>query len=200
MEKLLTTDFIDHYKLTFLADVNISVTTNAKYFEIEDDENRETKLHFEKGAGVAAYKNMEGCNVVVINYDKFITALPHIFQQGLGRCDLIVYTDGLKCFLLNELKNRKPNTKVRSKAIKQLIASLTTLMSVPSIRTYINQYKIRQCCFFNKQVKSPGNLSATIAFNRINTISTKGLKMSISEIELYEFEFYEYSGNQIYDI
>ena len=103
-------------------------------------------------------------------------------------------------FLLNELKDRKPKKKVRTKSISQLVSSLTLIMNVPSISTFANTHRIRHCCFFNKQSMSPPTINAPTAFNRLNTIVTNGLKMSNPAIEAFGFEFWEYSGNQVYNL
>lgn len=198
MKTLLDNDFTAHYGLPVSTITNISLTTNDPYFEIEDDAQKETQLHTTVGSGMAAYSNTPRYAVEIINYDKFITNLPHAFQKGRKRCDLIVYTQTLpQYFLLNELKDRKPKGKVRTKAINQLIDSLTHLMAVSSIVTFIDNYHTKRCCFFNKQAVSPPIIKATSAFNRLNTITTNGLKMSNVTIEAFGFELYEYVGGQV---
>jgi hypothetical protein len=211
METLLRNDFTAHYGLPISATANISISTTAQYFEIEDDENRETQLHFTVGSGMATYRNINSYTAIIINYDKFITGLPHAFQQRKDRCDLIVYTTNQRYFLLNELTDTLPkyvqpymNNKglqvgKMSKATNQFIESLTTLMNVLSIAAFVNTHSSRHCCFFNKQSTSPSNITATIAFGRLNTITTNGLKMSNPAIEAFGFEFWEFSGNQVYN-
>ena len=119
METLLRNDFTAHYGLPISATTNISISTTASYFEVEDDEHKETQLHVMAGSGMAAYRNINGYAAIIINYDKFITGLPHAFQQGKERCDLIIHTTNQRHFLLNELKDRKPKNKVRTKSISQ---------------------------------------------------------------------------------
>lgn len=199
MEKLLRNDFTTYYGLPISATANVSISTTTQYFEIEDDEHKETQLHFIAGSGMAAYRNINRYTATIINYDKFITGLPHAFQQGKERCDLIVHTTNQHYFLLNELKDRKLKTKVRTKSISQLLSSLTLMMNVPSIATFANTHTVRHCCFFNKQSMSPPNITATTAFNRLGTLITGGLKMSNSAIEAFGFEFWEFSGNQVYN-
>jgi hypothetical protein len=198
MEGLLKNDFTSFYHLPISTTSAISFSTNEAYFELEDTDTREVALHITKGGGMAIYRNVNRRNVIIINYDKFVSNLPHDFQEGKRRCDLIVYTDNYQYFLLNELKDRIPNNKVRNKAKSQLKASLRLLIAVPSIQAFINNHTIKQCCYFNKQSTSPPNISATRAFNRINTLSAKGFKMSDSDIESFGFELFEYSGNQEY--
>lgn len=200
MEILLRNDFTTYYGLPISATANISITTTAQYFEIEDDEHKETQLHLIAGSGMAAYKNTNSYTTTIINYDKFITGLPHAFQQGKERCDLIVHTTNLHYFLLNELKDRKPKNKVRTKSISQLLSSLTLIMNVPAIATFANTHTFRHCCFFNKQSMSPPGIKATTAFGRLASLTTGGLRMPNADIEAFGFEFWEYSGNQVYSL
>jgi hypothetical protein len=200
METLLRNDYTINYGLPVSITTDISQTTIATYFEIEDDAARETKLHFIVGNGIANYRNNHGYKVTIVNYDKFVTGLPHFFQQGKKRCDLIVHTDNMQYFLLNELKDKRPHPNVAPKATAQLLDSLTHLMAVPTIETFANTHSIKQCCFFNKQSNSPITINATAAFNRASTISSSGLKMSNADIEAFGFELYEYSGNQVYTL
>ena len=200
METLLKNDLTVHYGLPASTIANISIATNAQYFEIEDDEHREIQLHLTHGNGMAAYRNINNYITTIINYDKFITGLPHTFQQGKERCDLIVHTTNQQYFLLNELKDRKPKAKVRTKSISQLLASLTLIMNVPAITTFVNTHRFRHCCFFNKQSMAPSNLTATVAFNRLGILTTGGLRMSNPAIEAFGFEFWEFSGNQVYNL
>ena len=199
METLLKNDLTAHYGLPASTTANISISTTAQYFEIEDDEHREIQLHLTVGNGMAAYRNINSYTATIINYDKFITGLPHAFQQGKERCDLIVHTTNQQYFLLNELKDRKPKAKVRTKSISQLLASLTLIMNVRAITTFANTHRFRHCCFFNKQSMAPPNLTATIAFNRLGILATGGLRMLNPAIEAYGFEFWEFSGNQVYN-
>jgi hypothetical protein len=182
MKTLLNNDFTSHYGLP-VSSTLISLDTTETYFEIEDDAQKETQLHTTMGGGMAAYKNPNKQKVVIVNYDKFITGLPHAFQQGRERCDLIVFTEtNPRYFLLNELKDRKPRPKVEIKATSQLLVSLTHLMNVPSINAFINNYSIKRCCYFNKKTISPPPINATSAFNRINTIALNGIQMSNPDI------------------
>lgn len=82
METLLKNDFTAHYGLPTSVVATISTYTNAPYFEIEDDEQKEILIHLTVGNGMAKYRNTHEYDVTIINYDKFVTALPHAFQQG----------------------------------------------------------------------------------------------------------------------
>jgi hypothetical protein len=200
METLLRNDFTTYYGLPISVTPNISISTTAQYFEIEDDEHRETQLHFTAGSGMAAYTNQHSYTTIIINYDKFITDLPHAFQQGKERCDLVVYTTNRQNFLLNELKDRNPKNKVRTKSISQLLSSLKLIMAVPAIATFANSHTLRRCCFFNKQSMSPTTITATTAFNRLGSLVSNGLQMQNPDIQALGFEFWEYSGTQVYKL
>jgi hypothetical protein len=197
METLLNNDFTSHYGLP-VSTTLISLDTTETYFEIEDDEQKETQLHTIARSGMAAYKNPNKYKVVILNYDKFMTGLSHAFQQGKGRCDLIVYTETLRYFLLNELKDRIPKPKVKTKATSQLLVSLTHLMNVPSINAFVNIYAVKRCCYFNKKTNSPPTINATSAFNRINTVALNGLQMSNPDIEAFDFQLFEYYGGHVF--
>jgi hypothetical protein len=211
MEKLLRNDFTIHYGLPISGTPNFCINTIAQYFEIEDDLNKETILFFNTGYGTARYQNDNALNIEIINYDKFITGLPASFQQNRDRCDLIVHTiENKQCFLLGELTNTLPkyvqpyvNTQGQNigklaKAKNQFIQSLSDILNVPSIRTFVMTFTKKHCCFFNKQPNPPNNINAITAFNRLNGIAPNGLKMSNASIEAFGFEFWEFSGTQVY--
>ena len=138
--------------------------------------------------------------------------MPTKFRSGKEKCDLIVYDNDNKYFLLNELTNSHPkyvepysNDKgnkpgKRQKAIDQLLSSLTLVKNVPEILDFINLYTNKQCCFFNKQAHAPVTISATVAFNRINTITTTGLQMVNETFAQFDFELWEFSGDQIFTL
>jgi hypothetical protein len=130
-----------------------------------------------------------------------LTGLPNAFQHGKKRCDIIVYTADDSHFILNELKNRNPKPSVLTKATAQLLATLSEIYRVPTIQKFINSFVIKKCCYSNKQAIPPSvTVIATTAFNRINTLVTNGLKLSYPPIEVFGFELYEYSGNQVIDL
>ena len=144
---------------------------------------------------MARFSNPDALTVVIVNYDKFITVLPHRFQNGRKRCDILVSDNGGN-LILGEIKD-SPNVKQhRKKAKKQLFESLTTLIAVPEFLTLANNKTIKKCCYFNKQTDSPALITATTAFNRLSTIFQDGFQMSHLGIEGYGFEFWEYSGAQ----
>lgn len=209
MELLLKNDFTTFYGLPTLNNVEISKVTEEEYFELKDDIQLVYTVH---NQGIAKYSNENAKQVTVINYELFFNSLSAPYIQGKEKCDLIVFDNNNDFFLLNELTdtllkyvNPYTNTKgsqqgKRYKAIAQLLSSLSFMISVPSIRVFINSYQFRYCCFFNKQPTAPAILNATTAFNRLGTLTNKGFKMSVPEIEQHGFEFWEYSGNQIFEL
>jgi hypothetical protein len=198
METLLNNDFLAHYGLPPIAAVtNIHQSTNQIYFEIEDDANGEIQIHTTTGSGQAVYKNPKQYTVDIINYDKFITKLPHQLQEHKGRCDLIVCVSE-RYFLLNELKNRDPSGNFREGAKRQLLASLMLLMAVPTIQNYANTCAKKRACIFNKQTSAPPPINAISAFNRITTHTPNGIPLSNQFIESFGFELYEYTGGQCF--
>ena len=196
MNYLLRNDFTTHYNLCVSVSANFTIETDYDYFEIEDTTARELVVHTSRNRGAAKFSNTDKLNIVIANYDKFITSLPYAFQHGKERCDMILSCNTNRYFILGELKDRKPKTKVRTKAKNQLIASLQLLIAVPNIYTLICSKAIKRCCFFNKQSNSPASLTATRAFNRLSSVFSDGFQMSEPVIESLGFEYFEYSGSQ----
>jgi hypothetical protein len=195
MEDLLRNDFTTHYGLPVCIEPNLVIETDEAYFEIEDTIAREIAIHTIVGQGMARFSNPAKLKITISNYDKFVTSLPHQFQNGRKRCDIVVYDDE-KYFILGEIKDSPNIKKHRKKAKKQLFESLTTLTAVTQILVSINLRSVKRCCYFNKQTSSPALITATTAFNRLSTIFVDGFKMSHSEIEGQNFEFWEYLGGQ----
>ena len=209
METLLRNDFTTHYGLHLATIANISANTAAAYFELKDDN---TLIYFINGQGIAKYSNLNSKNISVINYETFFNSLSPIFIQNKEKCDLIVYDNDQQYILLNELTNTLPKyidqyinirglqPGKRQKAMSQLLSTLTLIMNVPTIAVFANVHTFRHCCFFNKQSISPPTITATTAFNRLSTLVTGGLRMPNPAIEAFGFEFWEYSGNQVYNL
>jgi hypothetical protein len=195
MENLLKNDFINHHSLPACT-INIAQNICHTYFEI-DDVARNLIVHTTPSNGMVKYENPHSKEVVIIDYDGFLTSTPTAFQNGKERCDVIVHTTNeTSYFILNELKNRIPKTKVLTKAISQMIATLNELHTVPAIVSFISNFTVKKCCYCNTQSTAPNPLIVTTAFNRLATISTNGLKLSNIAIENFGFELWEYTGNQ----
>ncbi len=209
MEALLKQDFTTHYGLPEATIEHIAASTSAPYFELKDDQ---TLVYTTIGQGVAKYSNENTLTLTVINFESFFNSLSPSFIHRKEKCDLIVHDNNSKYILLNELTDTLPhyvtpyiNTRgsqpgKRQKARAQLLSTLTLLMNVPIIATFVSKHTFRHCCFFNKQAMSPPILTATTAFNRLGSIRKGGLKMSNPSIEAFDFEFWEYSGNQVYQL
>lgn len=209
METLLRNDFTAHHGLPKATITNISANTNAPYFELKDDN---ILIYTTDSQGVAKYFNVNSIEITVINYEKFFNSLPPAFTHGKEKCDLIVHDNNQQYILLNELTDTRPvyvtpytnnqgqQLGKRQKAISQLLSSLTLIMNVPAIAAFANAHTFRHCCFFNKQSMSPPTISATTAFGRLATLTTGGLRMSNPATEAFGFQFWEYSGNQVYKL
>ena len=201
MEQLLKKNYTTHYRLPQSSVANIYQETDAVYFEITDDNNKETQISFSPNSGQAVYQNPNQYLIGIINYDKFVTSLPQYFQDNRRRCDLLIYTVLQPCyFLLNELKDANP-VYGASKATLQLEKSLTDLLAVPEIKDFINKFSVKKCCFFNKRELHPLPLiNAESAFNQPNTIENipqNGFIMQNTIMESFGFTHHIfYGGNQ----
>ncbi|GHV93099.1 hypothetical protein AGMMS50268_36020 [Spirochaetia bacterium] len=199
MENLLRDAFTRFYGLPHSDTPDIAIQTNDPYFGVGEDYHHETQICPAIDSGIARYSNTQSLQIIIINYDKFLSNLPHRFQQNKKRCDLIVYSQGGQDFLLNELKDKNPEFDgVREYAITQLVCSLALLMEVPEISEFAHGYPIGRCCYFNKKEEVIVSIIAVDAFNQLNTLNKKGFKLSNPEIESLRFELFEYSGSVEY--
>ncbi|PJJ08164.1 hypothetical protein CLU83_1411 [Flavobacterium sp. 1] len=200
MDSLLKNDFTSFHQLP-ISILNIRQDTILPYFELEDIDTVLT-LSSIKDSGTAKYTNPNNLEVIIIDYDTFLTSLSHRFRQGKSRCDAIVYTQNKSYFLLNELKNRKivnenAFEEVLSGAISQMLKTLTLIKSVPSIDTFINPFTQKRCCYCNKQSINPSPIiDAPNAFNRLNNLAPDGIEMEHSEINALGFQLFQYTGAQ----
>ena len=196
MEDLLLIHFVAHYGVAAPTIVNFILETDSQYFEIDDSLTRDLDVTFTRNSGTAKFQNNSKLKLSIANYDKFVTQLPAAFQTGRKRCDFLMSGDAADFFIIGELKDRIPKSKVRSDAKKQIISTLQTILSVPAFHNYINSKLTKRSIYFNKQATAPSILTATTAFGRLPNLFPDGFKMSAPVIEGYGFEFYEYSGNQ----
>ena len=195
MENLLKNDYTAHYGITTSSINNISLHTNAAYFELEDDDKQGIRLYEGANMGTAIFNNSGRKEITIINYDKFVTSLPNHFQRNRARCDVIVYTRNEKSYyLLGELKDANIK-KGRKDAKRQLKRSLNDLSAVVSISGFISGFGVRRCCIFNKRLRCPEEIDAVRAFNRLQTIIPGGMKLNCSAIEIHGFELWEYLGD-----
>ncbi|MFN8714283.1 MAG: hypothetical protein ACK5Z2_15650 [Bacteroidota bacterium] len=202
MENLIIEPFLRHYGLnsTDFPVLNFVQKTNELSFEIEDiSTNKELVVHTTPNAGMARFSNADKMVVYILNYDKFLSATPFSVQEGIGRCDAILYTADKTHFLFAEIKDRNPDSKnFRKKARKQLIASLTLISGITVIGVDLNHFTNKRCGIFNKQSNSPSPINAVSAFNRISRLTTSGMKRSDTIIEQLGFELWIFMGNQTY--
>lgn len=200
METLFNTYFLAHYSLNVPAVANIHQTTNEKYFEVEDSPVGELVIQLVRGTGVAKINNPNCALFEFVNYDKFLTALPELFNSGKKRCDMIFRCESKSIFALAELKDSMNAQNHRKHAKKQLLESLQLIEPVPEINQDFTKYTRRICCYFNKSNPSPVILNASVAFGRLNLLFQSGIRQSASKIEALGFEFYEFDGNQVLSI
>lgn len=209
MESLLKNELTAYYQLPNTIPPVITATTAADYFELKDDN---IIIYNTVGAGIAKYNNRSLLKVKVINYECFFNSLSTGFIQHKEKCDLIIYDDKEQHFILNELTDTLPKyilpyTNVKGhqlgkkqKAISQLLSTLNIIMNVPAIKSFVNKHNFKDCCFFSKQSMAPSIITATTAFNRVNTVASNGLQMPNPTIEAHGFRFWEYYDNQVYNL
>lgn len=192
MKKLLENDFSYHYGLGVSGFVAVVSTTDVG-FSLKDD----TVLIYPLVDGIARYENPKRKEVNVINYESFFKSLPQPFQDNKDNCDLIVFTSDNQHFLLNELTvTKKKKGKKRTKAAKQMLQVLKLITAVPAISSFINQYTVKQCCYFNQKPQAPQPIKCVNAFNRMSELSNS--EMLHLEIKKLGFDFAEFSGGRPY--
>lgn len=136
MNQLFLNDYISHFNLTNPSNTNIYISCQQAYFEIKDDSNKNLSIHSQSNIGEAKIANPNHQLIEIINYDKFVSSLDANFQYKRKRCDLMMSSN--QNFILGELKDRQSIRDARKKAKKQLLESLTDVLSVPQIESYIN--------------------------------------------------------------
>lgn len=70
--------------------------TNLESFDLID--KKETSVQG-KGTGCVTYKNEKRYKLFIINYENYINSLPKRAQQGIKRCDFLIYSENKKIFL-----------------------------------------------------------------------------------------------------
>jgi hypothetical protein len=220
MKDLLEKDFINHYNrcpnLPVKKDeINIShYSVDDISFEIKDNAGKKDSDGNDI-YGIARYSNPDKLEINIINYEEFIKPLPPRIKNtndiGKSVCDFIVYSANNQYFLLNELTNTAlefineyKNSKGKQegklvKAQRQLEHSLKSITNVPTIHSYIQQFRIKHCCFFNSYTKIISDINAEEAFNQLDEIeNSEPTILSNEAIEKLGFEFLVFSGNQTY--
>lgn len=209
MKSLLENEFVAHYNSQKDKPVNITIVlknTKQESFGLKDDD----VMLYTKDEGIAKYENPDKTNIHILNYERYLKALPPRVKNALETsvCDLIVYNEYY--FLFNELTDTKPEY-VQSftnksgehpgklhKAQSQLAESLRHLLAVSAIKQYIQKHPVKRCCFFNKQPNAPKKIEAVRAFNRQNELARHGFKMTNEAIESLGFEFWTFAGEQFF--
>jgi hypothetical protein len=202
MHTLLNNFFALHHGCTIPVPAAVRNQNAAAQFTLQDGRYR------------AHFTNPLLKTIFDINYEQFVNGLPQNVQQGMKRCDFIVYASDDSHFLLAELTFRPPSElfgkhqmNKRDYARIQLEKSLGNLIDVPQIIPFISRFPAdnRCCCFFSKEPlpssvqNSP--IQATItAFNRVSNLpqASSGLQLRIPAINALGFNYREFSGNQQY--
>jgi hypothetical protein len=200
MDSLLKNDFTSFHHLP-ISNLNIRQDINSAYFELEDI-NKILTLSTIKNSGTAKYANPNNLEIVIIDYDSFLSKLLNSFQENKERCDAIVYSHNKSYFFLNELKNReiennKKAKKVLKKAISQMLETLKLIKGTPTINIFINSFTEKRCCYSNKQSNNPSStINAPNAFNRLNNLFPDGIELQHNEINNLGFQLFQYTGSQ----
>lgn len=157
-------------------------------------------------SGEAHFENPQKLAIVFFRYEKFLNSLPADFQEGKGRCELLVNDKSTKYFLLGELKNRKRKQRAAAmrKAKTQMLSVIEQLIRVPSIKAHISTFPRKRCCVFNSwMTKTPVqghetqrkiNVPDTVRRSQNPTPNPK--QLSVPEMEKFGFSFWEYSGTR----
>ena len=209
MENLIRNEFIAFFYMQKRSDFKNGETEDSirmkadiekhqcadPYFEISDIGGH-IEIYTTANHGVGKFINPMRVNVMVSNYDKFLTSLPNEIQRGKKRCDAIIYTGTKKNFLLGEVKITGDNA-AKTTANKQFLDTLEMLLSVPAIKQYIDTFPVRRCCrFLQKPAEAPDGITAPASFNKLNSLYQDGYHISHSGIEEFGFELFRYSHTQ----
>jgi len=212
MNGLLKKDFVNFYN----KNPENPISENSVKLICNSFNNNDFELTDVNGGGVAKYSNPSNYCVLAIEFENFAKNLPPRVRNSINSdvCDYIVYSDNIQHFLLNELTNTEPeyvlpykNTKGQqtgkeTKAANQMLTTLNYLLKVDSIRLFIEEFKVKKCCFFNtqpyipKQINEEKLINAVSTFNR--TPASFGVPLKKPEINSLGFEFWSFSGNQTY--
>ena len=187
---------------------NYLETVHSQEFSMIDDKERGLIIDNDL-RGIAKFSNPNEVNCVIGSFDVFITAIEtnNAMQPGkLGkRCDFFLMTK--RCFLLWEIKNREVRngmaTNIRKKGKSQLRNALTLLSKLPSWKKISKNKIIKKCILFNSSAfHSDQDINILVdPFNRLDQIiGIDWYHQPENYIEGLWFEYWEYSGAQIYSI
>ena len=187
---------------------NYLETVHSQRFSMIDDKERGLIIYNDL-RGIAKFLNPKKVKCVIGSFDVFLTAIEtnNGMQPGtLGkRCDFFLMTE--RCFLLWEIKDREVRnggaTNIRQRGKSQLGDTLTLLSNLPSWKRISNKI-IKKCILFNSFAfcYSDQDINKLVyPFNRLDQIiGIDWYHQSENYIEGLWFEYWEYSGAQIYSI
>lgn len=132
--------------------------TNLESFDLID--KKETSVQG-KGTGCVTYKNEKRYKLFIINYENYINSLPKRAQQGIKRCDFLIYSENKKFFFANELSTSRIDFSKEAHAIKQLSQTIKTMFNCKELENEIKTYKEKICIFSNRtqNIKTPRGMA-----------------------------------------
>ena len=175
MKDLLEKDFVAFHNVNSVVTCDITLCSDKK-FDLDDDINYVKPYQ----QGKVSFVNESQTSKEIIPYEKFIDACekPSSFKQGRKKCDFLVNGVTPKsCFVFVELTStlnnvtnlsepiieKKKNGTIKvlypkgkyEKCEDQLYQSLLDIVSVPSIKTYINTKSQKVCLMAYKIILRP---------------------------------------------
>lgn len=156
MKQLLGTDFIEHYAVSSNVCVEDYIAENCDAIKFDLDDGKGV---VPEGLGKLSLENLNGV-FDLLHYEGFIGECkrPRTFQEGRKRCDYVLWhTKQKETFLLCEITSALGGRDNLEKPIEmyyggklqkaeiQLAESLKTLLGVPSIKAYVDDYAKKVC-------------------------------------------------------
>lgn len=205
MGNIFYSSFIKHYNLGNCYK-KCEKRTSVNYFELNDISK---VLHISPVPinGMAKYENRNLKTLIVFDYDRFFSSLPHLIGQGKRRCDAVLYTINDKSyFILNELKDRdnhnsKKRSRIRITSKDQLFQSLNEMLTIPEFNTFINSFTHKLCISSNAKPHSVGIIGNVInSFNPLSRIAPNGLNLPDNQINSLNFQYWDLLGDQTFKL
>lgn len=169
IEELLKTSFVDYLNnkqskrfpaWTKTPDVPKEVIID-KVFDITDLQGGTGSIKCLEGEGEATYHNNNSYIPCFIKYDTFLSQfrtynehrqIEKDWAEGIKRADYLVYDKSKeeKFFIIHELSKGSKRNK-RSKGIKQLLDTVSTLWNQADIKTYIENTFNNLLCYLSTE-------------------------------------------------
>lgn len=210
IEEFLKTDFVEYLnnrrpanlpEWTTVPSIQKEIITD-KVFDITDLHNSGGSIKRPKGQGEATYHNNDLYIPCFVSYDDFLSQfrtydenerIEKDWATGIKRADYLVYdkSEEKKFFIIHELSKGSKRNK-RSKGIKQLIDTVSTLWNQTGIKTYIeNTFSNLLCYLSTKRIIKGTPLSMADGFLDIYKQIPKAVAITNLEFELKGFKAFE---------